>query len=58
VIFCASMAYSLPNETWWRLVVWSALGILIYLLYGYRHSKLRANGAAEGHDAVLEGERS
>src|ERR1700677_824018 len=58
VIFCASMAYSLPNETWWRLVVWSSLGILIYLVYGYRHSKLRVD-AAPGHDAVeLEAGRS
>jgi APA family basic amino acid/polyamine antiporter len=51
VLFCASMAYSLPNETWWRLVAWSALGILIYLLYGYRHSKLRSDAAAPGPDA-------
>jgi APA family basic amino acid/polyamine antiporter len=60
VIFCASMAYSLPNETWWRLLVWSALGILIYLLYGYKNSRLRDPAAhADGRSAVeLETGRS
>jgi APA family basic amino acid/polyamine antiporter len=52
VLFCSGMAYSLPNETWWRLLVWSALGIFIYLVYGYRHSKLRGSGEAGGRDAA------
>src|SRR5271156_162383 len=42
VFFCAGMAASLPNGTWLRLVLWSVLGILIYLLYGYKHSRLRS----------------
>ena len=42
VIFCAGMAASLPAETWWRLVLWSAVGIVIYLVYGYSHSRLRS----------------
>jgi basic amino acid/polyamine antiporter, APA family len=41
VIFCAGMAAALPAETWWRLVLWSAIGIAIYLVYGYSHSRLR-----------------
>src|SRR5208282_683395 len=41
VVFCAGMAASLPNATWLRLVLWSALGIAIYLAYGYRNSRLR-----------------
>jgi basic amino acid/polyamine antiporter, APA family len=41
VIFCAGMAASLPAETWWRLVLWSAAGIAVYLFYGYSHSRLR-----------------
>jgi basic amino acid/polyamine antiporter, APA family len=44
VLFCATMAWSLPNATWIRLVLWSALGILIYLLYGYKNSVLRVPG--------------
>ena len=35
------MAYSLPNATWWRLLIWSLIGFAIYFFYGYRHSRLR-----------------
>ena len=41
VIFCAGMAASLPAETWCRLLLWSAIGIVIYVVYGYSHSRLR-----------------
>jgi APA family basic amino acid/polyamine antiporter len=58
VIFCSAMAYSLPNETWWRLLVWSALGILVYVFYGFRHSKLRDSSRDTGRRSVeLETER-
>jgi len=38
---CALMAASLPSGTWLRLILWSVLGILIYLFYGYENSRLR-----------------
>lgn len=32
----------LPIETWARLAAWLALGLLVYLFYGRKHSKVRA----------------
>jgi len=43
-IICFGMTYFLPLDTWWRLLIWSVLGFSIYGIYGYRHSRLRAEG--------------
>lgn len=40
-LFCGLMAYYLPTDTWWRLLIWSLVGASIYGFYGYHHSKLR-----------------
>lgn len=40
VVICLALMYSLPNESWARLVVWMALGIFIYFVYGKKNSKL------------------
>jgi len=34
------MMYSLGRENWIRLIVWLAIGMVIYFAYGRRHSKL------------------
>ena len=49
VLFCAAMAASLPSGTWLRLILWSVLGILIYLFYGYRNSRLRVAQTEQAH---------
>lgn len=36
----AQMA-SLPYETWERLVIWMALGLMIYFIYGRKHATLK-----------------
>ncbi|MBS0365390.1 MAG: amino acid permease [Proteobacteria bacterium] len=41
-VVCGAMMYSLGPPTWWRLAVWTLIGFLVYALYGYRHSRLRA----------------
>lgn len=41
ILVCVVMMASLPWETWLRLLVWLALGMVIYYRYGRRHSRLR-----------------
>jgi APA family basic amino acid/polyamine antiporter len=34
----------LPFDTWLRLIIWMVIGVVVYFLYGYNHSRLRAAG--------------
>jgi APA family basic amino acid/polyamine antiporter len=43
-LVCTGMMVSLPADTWARLLVWTAIGFLIYAVYGFRHSELRKAG--------------
>lgn len=38
---CGYLMLQLPWVTWERFIIWLALGIVVYFLYGYRHSRLR-----------------
>ncbi|WP_407344459.1 amino acid permease [Pengzhenrongella phosphoraccumulans] len=40
VVACVWLMVNLPLETWLRFLVWMVIGIVIYLAYGRRHSRL------------------
>ncbi len=41
VISCIGLAVYLPPSSWWRFVKWFIVGIIFYVVYSYRHSRLR-----------------
>ncbi len=36
---------SLPAKTWWRLLIWLVIGLVVYFSYGQKHSKVRKAAA-------------
>ncbi|HEV2700573.1 MAG TPA: amino acid permease, partial [Steroidobacteraceae bacterium] len=47
VAMCALMIGFLPVSTWVRLLVWTAIGVVIYFTYSCNHSRLRNRTTAE-----------
>lgn len=41
VAVCILLMASLPIESWERLGIWMFIGVIIYLVYGKKHSKIR-----------------
>lgn len=39
-LMCLYLMLNLSGETWLRFGIWMALGVVVYALYGYRHSRL------------------
>jgi APA family basic amino acid/polyamine antiporter len=40
-ILCVIVMYGLPRMAWERFGIWLAAGLVLYIVYGYRHSTLR-----------------
>ncbi|MDR1584853.1 MAG: amino acid permease [Prevotellaceae bacterium] len=40
-LVCLALMISLPWDTWLRLIIWMAVGLVIYFTYSRKHSKLR-----------------
>ena len=38
ILTCLLLMFSLPAENWYRLIIWLAVGLLIYFLYGRKRS--------------------
>jgi basic amino acid/polyamine antiporter, APA family len=43
MVSCLYLMASLPLETWLRLLLWMATGLVIYFTYSRSHSRVRAN---------------
>src|SRR5690606_28463365 len=41
ILVCLYLMYALPVESWGRLAIWLAIGVVIYFTYGKNNSKLR-----------------
>ena len=42
IVACLYIMLGLPPQAWERFIWWLAIGIVLYIAYGYRHSNLRA----------------
>ena len=50
IAICGYMMYSLPPDTWIRLIVWMGIGLLIYFAYGIRNSRVSGSMEAAAGD--------
>src|SRR5438128_4531990 len=47
VLCCLGLMATLPGDTWIRLFVWMVIGLVVYFLYGRRHSTLQTGQDAQ-----------
>ena len=46
VLACLGLMFGLEISNWLRLVIWLAIGLVVYFSFGYRNSVLRKKLAA------------
>jgi basic amino acid/polyamine antiporter, APA family len=54
ILTCLLLMFSLPAENWYRLIIWLAAGLVIYFLYGRRHSVMAQQRQTE-HEIKTHG---
>ena len=42
VLGCVFVMFGLPQQAWERFGIWLVIGVLLYAVYGYGHSRLRS----------------
>jgi APA family basic amino acid/polyamine antiporter len=47
IVFCVYLLSQLPGLTWIRFLIWLAIGLFIYFVYGYHHSNLNKEDKTE-----------
>jgi len=45
---CIYLMLDLPGTTWWRFLIWLAIGVVIYFRYGRKHSRLQQGEVVAG----------
>ena len=50
ILICGYMMYTLPPDTWIRLIVWMVIGLVIYFGYSYSHSRVARQPAEAAGD--------
>ncbi|MDE3151130.1 MAG: amino acid permease, partial [Gemmatimonadota bacterium] len=50
IFTCLFMMAFLPVDTWVRLIVWMAIGLVLYFTYGKSHSRIRGDLAEPAGD--------
>src|SRR5262249_1421293 len=48
IFSCMYLMIQLPFVTWLRFAIWLLVGLTLYFVYGFHHSRLRARSTAAG----------